>query len=140
MSLTIRSDHRIRPVVRSDGSRADRPYLAVETESGYAVVDREGIVVAHASERTAIRFVSILNRLRPDARQLEVLVGDGEGSAFLRTITLRHPTTCSRCGGKLGEGSQARWHSLSRLVRHLRRCPQPAAAKRQRSTPTRKAA
>jgi hypothetical protein len=53
----------------------------------------------------------------------------------MHTITLSHAALCLRCGAAIPEGARARWHSVSKLVRHFRACPKPVVrqARRRRS-------
>jgi hypothetical protein len=111
-----------------------RPRFAVaQTAEGVAIVDRAtGMVVAYAAEGRVFALVRFLNLLGPSDEQLDVLLGKRRGAPLLRTITLRHSTVCHRCGARMRAGSQARWHTETKLVRHLRRCPTRAAGSRPR--------
>jgi hypothetical protein len=98
--------------------------VVAETDVAFAIVDQaSGELIAYASERGALRFARLMDVLWPDARQLEVLLGELEGVRLLRTIELRYAAVCFRCGAFLAAGELARWNSVTGLVRHLRRCP-----------------
>ena len=95
-------------------------------EERYAVVEcASGEVVAYASDRAARSLARLLDVLDPTDEQIGGLLDDPR---LLRTIELRHRAFCLRCGRPLEAGAKARWNPVTRLVRHARRCPKPAAA------------
>jgi hypothetical protein len=110
--------------------RGTPPHAAlVEAGAALAVVDQaSGELIAYASVRSAGRLAELVNVLRPDARQLGVLLGEREGASLLRTIELRHAAVCLRCGERIEAGERARWNTITGLVRHIRRCPVRQAA------------
>ena len=106
-----------------------RRFVVDELAGGFAVVEKAtGELVAYATELRAFRLARFLNALDPSTDQIAVLLGDNTGANLLRTITLRHPGVCCRCGAELPAGTQARWHSSTQLMRHVRRCPRSAGA------------
>lgn len=122
-----------------EGRRVSRPLAPRRSPSrfvvaeiieavGFAIVDEHtGELVAHATKRCAERLAQLLNLIRPSAEQLAALLGEDRGARYLRTLILKHEGVCSRCGARLEPGTRARWHAVSGLTRHIRRCPDVAA-------------
>jgi len=109
-------------------------FAVADTGKAVAVVDRaSGVVVAFASELRAFSLARLLNALEPTAEQLESLLGEGRGKRLLRTVELRHPSVCRRCGRPMPAGSHARWNATTKLVQHVRRCPVERVAHRGRA-------
>jgi hypothetical protein len=106
-------------------------FVAAETDAGAGVLDRtSGELVAHTTPLRALELAQLLNALRPTPEQIAVLLGDGDGRRLLRRLELRHDGVCSRCGASMQAGSPALWHRTTKLVRHVRRCPQSAVVRR----------
>jgi hypothetical protein len=106
-------------------------FTVADTGEAFAVVDcASGAVVAYATELGAFALARLLNVLEPVPEQLDSLLGEGRGKQLLRTIELRHPGVCRRCGRPMQAGSRARWNASTRLIQHVRRCRAAAAANR----------
>lgn len=98
----------------------------------WAVVDRDGVLVAYASLPHAVRLVRLAHALELSPEQLQRLLGEGRrGGRLLHTITLQHRAVCRRCGRTIPVGEHARWNPTTGLAQHPRRCP--AAATRRRT-------
>jgi hypothetical protein len=124
--LTIRSADGSRRVTRSAPSSRFLPYVAVDGAIAevidHADCDRS---ICFVSEARAWELVRYLNALDPVGTQLDVLLGERRFHRLLRRLELHHPGACHRCGGAMPAGSPAFWHPLTRLVRHVGRCPKP---------------
>jgi len=109
-------------------------FTVADTGEAIAVVERSsGLVVAFATELRAFAFARLLNALEPTAEQLNALLGEGRGRRLLRTVELRHPSLCRRCGRPMPAGTQARWNATTRLVQHVRKCPAVSVVPRGRT-------
>jgi hypothetical protein len=98
-----------------------------EAGDASAVVDASGATVVYATELRAFAFARLCNVVELSTEQIQALLDDAR---LLRTITLRHPAVCWRCGCPLSVGGRARWNPTTKLTRHVRRCPAAVAAGR----------
>jgi hypothetical protein len=110
-------------------------FVAYESEHGGSVRDR-GEHAFYATETRAIELARWLNTLDPTPEQLAAFLGEREHRRFLRRlglgtrVGLRYPSVCLRCGRPMSRGMPAFWHTESKLVRHVRSCPEPAPRRR----------
>lgn len=106
-----------------------RRYKLGETDQGFAVVDADGAVIAHAPRWIAENVADLLDALDPSAAQLAVVLCADRGHRLYRRLRLARSAQCVRCGGAIVRGEPAWWSPRLRLVRHIGRCHKKGATR-----------